>query len=146
MEKTAPPETARLNEANLSKEDLREHFKRVRRVTELLCAPLATEDYVVQPIEDVSPPKWHLAHTTWFFETMFLVRLKSGYQPFHPQYAFLFNSYYQSLGERWNRPQRGVLSRPTVAESTRYREAVDEAMDRSHRQVCPNESGKTCRS
>ena len=118
LQKTATSEIARLNEAQLSKDELTDHFKRVRRVTNVLCAPLATEDYVVQPIEDVSPPKWHLAHTTWFFETMFLVRFKSGYQPYHPQYAFLFNSYYQSLGERWNRPQRGVLSRPTVAEFT----------------------------
>jgi ergothioneine biosynthesis protein EgtB len=128
VQKTAMPSSARAYPIPVSRTGLLEYFKRVRRTTELLCAPLVTEDYVVQPIEDVSPPKWHLAHTTWFFETMFLVRSKPGYQPYHPQYAFLFNSYYQSLGERWNRPQRGVLSRPTVAEVYKYRGAVDEAM------------------
>jgi len=128
VQKSTLAETARLNDPGLSRTELTEHFKRVRDITELLCAPLTTEDYVVQPIEDVSPPKWHLAHTTWFFETMLLGRFKPGYRPFHPRYAFLFNSYYQSLGERWNRPQRGVLSRPTVAEVYKYREAVDESM------------------
>jgi ergothioneine biosynthesis protein EgtB len=128
VQQVTPPIAADLNGSRLDRSELAVHFKRVRRTTEVLCAPLATEDYVVQPIEDVSPPKWHLAHTTWFFETMFLQRLKSEYRPYHPQYAFLFNSYYQSLGERWNRPQRGVLSRPTVAEVYKYRAAVDESM------------------
>ncbi len=128
MEESVESASAPVNTLPAVRTELVEYFRRVRRITELLCAPLATEDYVVQPIEDVSPPKWHLAHTTWFFETMFLVRLKPGYQPYHPQYAFLFNSYYQSLGERWSRPQRGVLSRPTVADVYKYRAAVDEAM------------------
>lgn len=128
MQEVTPPIAVDLTGARLDRSELRDYFKRVRRTTEALCAPLQTEDYVVQPIEDVSPPKWHLAHTTWFFETMFLERLKTGYRSYHPQYAFLFNSYYQSLGERWNRPQRGVLSRPTVAEVYKYRAAVDESM------------------
>ncbi|HXK59305.1 MAG TPA: ergothioneine biosynthesis protein EgtB [Acidobacteriota bacterium] len=112
----------------LERAQLAEYFQRVRHSSEALCAPLATEDYVVQPITDVSPPKWHLAHTTWFFETMFLQHRKAGYKVYHPQYAFLFNSYYQSLGDRWNRPQRGVLSRPTVAEVYEYRAAIDKSM------------------
>lgn len=128
MQELTPPIVAELKSPRIERSELAEYFKRVRRTTEALCAPLQTEDYVVQPIEDVSPPKWHLAHTTWFFETMFLQRFKSEYQVYHPQYAFLFNSYYQSLGERWNRPQRGVLSRPTVAEVYKYRAAVDESM------------------
>ncbi|MFB3903805.1 MAG: ergothioneine biosynthesis protein EgtB [Acidobacteriota bacterium] len=128
MQKTAASDSASVNTLLATKAELVEYFRRVRHISELLCAPLATEDYVVQPIEDVSPPKWHLAHTTWFFETMFLVRLKPGYRPYHPQYAFLFNSYYQSLGERWSRPQRGVLSRPTVAEVYKYRAVVDDSM------------------
>ncbi len=128
MQQVTPPIAAELKGSHPDRSELAGYFKRVRRTTEALCAPLATEDYVVQPIADVSPPKWHLAHTTWFFETMFLQRLKSGYQAYHPQYAFLFNSYYHSLGERWNRPQRGVLSRPSVSEVYKYRLAVDESM------------------
>jgi ergothioneine biosynthesis protein EgtB len=128
VQKVTPQITAELNSTGLDRSELAEYFKRIRRTTERLCAPLETEDCVVQPIEDVSPPKWHLAHTTWFFETMFLQPFKSEYQPHHPQYAFLFNSYYHSLGDRWNRPQRGVLSRPTVSEVHRYRTAVDDSM------------------
>lgn len=129
MQKTLMPIAAPVNPLQATtKAGLVDYFKRVRRLTEALCSPLVTEDYIVQPIDDVSPPKWHLGHTTWFFETMFLVGLKPGYRPYHPQYAYLFNSYYHSLGERWNRPQRGVLSRPTVAEVYEYRRAIDEAM------------------
>jgi len=128
VQELTPPIAAERKDSRLDRPELAGYFKRIRRTTEALCAPLATEDYVVQPIADVSPPKWHLAHTTWFFETMFLERLKSDYRVYHPQYAFLFNSYYQSLGDRWNRPQRGVLSRPTVSEVYKYRAAVDQSM------------------
>jgi ergothioneine biosynthesis protein EgtB len=128
VQEATPTIAAQLNSSGLNRSELAEYFKRVRRTTEALCAPLATEDYVVQPIDDVSPPKWHLAHTTWFFETMFLERLKPDYRPYHPQYAFLFNSYYHSLGERWKRPERGVLSRPTVSEIYKYRAAIDQSM------------------
>jgi len=100
-------------------------FDRVRRCTEGLCEPLAVEDYVVQAMPDASPVKWHLAHTSWFFETFLLVPFLPGYRPFHPQFAFLFNSYYNAVGARWSRAQRGLLSRPTVAEVMLYRAHVD---------------------
>jgi ergothioneine biosynthesis protein EgtB len=103
-------------------------LRAARALTERLCAPLAVEDYGLQSMPDASPPKWHLAHTTWFFETFVLSAFADEYRPFHPQYGFLFNSYYQAVGERWPRPQRGLLSRPTVAEVHRYRAHVDEAL------------------
>ena len=104
------------------------YFLKVREASEEICQPLQTEDFVVQPIEDVSPPKWHLGHTSWFYEAMFLERSLSDYQPFHPQYGFLFNSYYRTLGERWDRPRRGVLSRPSVKEVYEYRGAITQRM------------------
>jgi ergothioneine biosynthesis protein EgtB len=108
--------------------DLAASYGEVRRQTEALCRPLATEDYVVQSMPDVSPPKWHLAHTTWFFETFLLRPYAAGYAVFHPQYDHLFNSYYQTVGSPYPRAQRGLLSRPTVEEIYRYRGYVDEAM------------------
>ena len=107
-----------------------EYYQRVRARTEEICQPLEIEDYVVQPIEDVSPPKWHLAHTTWFFETIVLPTFDSALEAFHPKYNFLFNSYYHTFGERWERPKRGALSRPTVKEIYDYRRTIDEKMDR----------------
>jgi ergothioneine biosynthesis protein EgtB len=112
----------------LAKNELIKYFRRVRNVSEEICQPLMIEDYVVQPIEDVSPPKWHLGHTSWFYEAMFLDRYVKNYKPFHPKYFFLFNSYYQSLGDRWERPKRGVLSRPTVKNVYEYRQAITERM------------------
>jgi ergothioneine biosynthesis protein EgtB len=105
-------------------------YQEVRRVTEALCAPLETEDYVVQPMPDASPAKWHLAHTSWFFETLVLKAEGAEDPSGSAQYAYLFNSYYNALGERIPRPERGFLSRPTVAEVYRYRAAVDERMRR----------------
>ncbi|MCC3159564.1 ergothioneine biosynthesis protein EgtB [Hymenobacter sp. 15J16-1T3B] len=105
-------------------------FAAVRAQTEALCRPLLPEDTVVQPVIDVSPPKWHLAHTTWFFETFMLQAHLPGYELFHPQYAYLFNSYYNSLGSRVNRADRGTLSRPALADVYRYRAYVDEHMQR----------------
>ena len=93
-----------------------------------ICAPLKTEDYVVQPIGDVSPPKWHLGHTTWFFETFLLKPHVEGYAEFDPDYNFVFNSYYESVGARVIRTDRGNLSRPSVDDIFRYRAHVDEAM------------------
>src|SRR6185312_2916939 len=98
----------------------------VRRMTERLCEPLEVEDYQLQSMPDCSPPKWHLAHTTWFFETFLLAPHLPGYRPFRPAFNFLFNSYYEAVGDRWPRPARGLLSRPTVAEVYAYRRAVDE--------------------
>jgi len=108
--------------------DVINYFMRVRKASEEICQPLQTEDFVVQPIDDVSPPKWHLGHTSWFYEAMFLQHYISDYKPFHPRYNFLFNSYYQTLGERWDRPRRGVLSRPSVSEVYEYRRVVTNRM------------------
>ena len=91
-------------------------FRAIRQQSEALCRPLLPEDTVVQPVIDVSPPKWHLAHTTWFWETFLLREYLPQYQVFHADYAFLFNSYYNSLGSRVNRADRGTLSRPALAE------------------------------
>lgn len=107
---------------------LQTRFVETRKQTETICAPLEVEDYVVQPIVDVSPPKWHLGHTTWFFETFLLQQFNSQYKPHHPLYNFLFNSYYESIGERVMRQKRGDLSRPTVKEVYAYRNAVTEEM------------------
>lgn len=108
--------------------DLRDRYQQVRQLSQFICQPLAIEDYVIQSMPDVSPPKWHLAHTTWFFETFLLCPYLPGYQVFHPQFGYLFNSYYEAVGNRHPRPQRGLLSRPTVAEIDRYRAYVDDAM------------------
>jgi ergothioneine biosynthesis protein EgtB len=114
--------------AALSTNTLTARFHTVRQQTEALCRPLLPEDTVVQPVIDVSPPKWHLAHTTWFFETFLLREYEPGYQVFHPDYAFLFNSYYNSLGSRVNRADRGTLSRPALDDVYAYRAYVDEHM------------------
>ncbi|HEY9661452.1 MAG TPA: ergothioneine biosynthesis protein EgtB [Allocoleopsis sp.] len=106
-----------------------ERYKRVRQQSEQICQPLVVEDYVIQTMPDVSPPKWHLAHTTWFFETFLLLPHLPSYEVFHPQYGYLFNSYYEAVGDRHPRPQRGLLSRPTVEEVYRYRAYVDAAME-----------------
>ncbi|MFC7668328.1 DinB family protein [Hymenobacter humi] len=103
-------------------------YQAVRAQSQALCAPLLPEDTVVQPMLDVSPPKWHLAHTTWFWETFLLKEYAPGYQLFHPDYAFLFNSYYNSLGSRVNRADRGTLSRPPLADVLGYRAHVDAAL------------------
>lgn len=105
------------------------HYRRVRQLSEALCKPLASEDYVIQTMPDVSPPKWHLAHTSWFFENFILAPRLKDYQPFHPAYGYLFNSYYETVGQFWPRPQRGLLSRPTVGEIYAYRQHVDTAME-----------------
>ena len=110
-----------------TKEWLR-RYQRVRQTTERLCEPLCTEDYVIQSMDDVSPPKWHLAHVTWFFEAFILVPFQPHYCPLDPVYDHLFNSYYETHGVPFPRPQRGTLSRPTVADVYRFRAHVDAAM------------------
>jgi ergothioneine biosynthesis protein EgtB len=107
---------------------LESRYLGVRRFTEELCAGLELEDYVVQSMDDVSPTKWHLAHTSWFFETFILQPYKPGYVPLNATYQFLFNSYYTQAGERHCRAQRGYISRPTVSEVYAYRAHVDEQM------------------
>lgn len=107
----------------------RRRFSRVRQDTISLAAPLSPEDQQIQSMPDASPTKWHLAHTTWFFETFILREYCEGYTPFDPAFAYLFNSYYEAVGERHPRPERGMLSRPSSDEVLRYRAHVDDAMD-----------------
>ena len=94
----------------------------------MLASPLSPEDQTVQSMPDASPTKWHLAHTTWFFETFLLRAHSTGYRVFHPAYEHLFNSYYNSIGDQFPRPQRGLISRPTSAEVLDYRHAIDAKM------------------
>ncbi len=109
-------------------QELLRFYTLVRSYTEKLCQPLVTEDFIPQPTIDVSPPKWNIAHTTWFFEEMILKKFVAGYHEFNSQFCFLFNSYYNSVGARAGRDQRGAFSRPTVAEVFQYRKHVDAAM------------------
>jgi len=104
------------------------NYERIRKASEFICAPLETEDYCTQTMPDVSPVKWHLAHTSWFFETFLLLPFANNYRCYNPAFDHLFNSYYLTHGQPFSRPARGMLSRPTVAEIYRYRAAVDEAM------------------
>ena len=108
--------------------ELLEFYDRVRSYTEQLCAPLEIEDYIPQPTVDVSPPKWNIAHTTWFFEEMILKKHADNYRVFDENFGFLFNSYYNTVGTRTRRDNRGDLSRPTVAQVFAYRKYVDEKM------------------
>jgi ergothioneine biosynthesis protein EgtB len=103
-------------------------YSGVRQFSEELTKPLETEDYVIQSMPDVSPTKWHLAHTSWFFETFVLSEINRNYRSPHPQFNFLFNSYYVQVGERHCRPKRGLISRPTVEEVVKYRRHVDQNM------------------
>ena len=104
-------------------------YRSVRRATERLCAPLSAEDAVVQSMPDASPAKWHLAHTTWFFETFVLEPFLAGYEPRDPSYRVLFNSYYNTVGPMHSRPERGMLTRPSLEEVLAYRRVVDEALE-----------------
>jgi ergothioneine biosynthesis protein EgtB len=107
---------------------LTERFYATRGVSRALARPLSAEDCAIQSMPDASPVKWHLAHTTWFFETFILVPHARAYRAFEPAYRALFNSYYNAIGERHPRPERGMLSRPSLQEVMAYREQVDEAM------------------
>ena len=108
---------------------LREQYGEVRAATTALAAPLSPEDQLVQSMPDASPTKWHLAHTTWFFETFVLSRFVRGYRPVDERYAYLFNSYYEAVGPRQPRPRRGDLTRPSLEEVHAYRDAIDERMN-----------------
>ena len=110
-------------------ERLLARFHQTRDFTNSLCAGLEPEDYVVQSMPDVSPTKWHLAHTTWFFETFILKKFSPGYLAEIPQYAYLFNSYYNAAGDMHRRDLRGLISRPTVREAQRYRASIDSHID-----------------
>lgn len=119
-------------ELNSNDTDLREkmidRYKTIRKFSEELTQPLYHEDMVIQSMPDVSPTKWHLAHTSWFFETFILREVSDEYKLLNPLYPYLFNSYYVQAGERWARPQRGLLSRPTVSEVLIYRKYIDDNM------------------
>lgn len=122
-------ETTLISNALSRKESLTVRFRKVRQRSVSICQPLSAEDYVVQPVEDVSPPKWHLGHTTWFFET-FILSKDHSYSVFNDRYNFVFNSYYESIGKRVIKTDRGNLSRPSVEDVYEYRSYVDENMER----------------
>ena len=103
-----------LKDASTAHAELDTRYAAIRQQSLRLCEPLEIEDFCVQPMEDASPPKWHLAHTTWFFETFLLKQRLPRYEPFHPEYETLFNSYYNGVGRPFPRARRGYLSRPTV--------------------------------
>ncbi len=111
-------------------EPLHRRYLRIREDTEHLARPLSAEDQGLQSMPDASPAKWHRAHTTWFFETFVLKEHAADYRPFDPRYNYLFNSYYEAVGPRHSRPQRGLLSRPTAEEISSYRRHVDQAVVR----------------
>src|SRR5579871_1356929 len=107
---------------------LLDQYRAVRKASEKICRPLQKEDYVVQPVVDVSPPKWHLGHITWFWEAFILIPHVAGYTPCNHDYNYVFNSYYETIGARVVRTDRGNLSRPSVDEIYSYRKHVDKAM------------------
>jgi ergothioneine biosynthesis protein EgtB len=112
----------------ISLEWLISQYRQVRRRSEEICLPLAIDDYQIQSIPEVSPPKWHLGHMSWFFETFLLRPFEPRYVLYHPDYHYVFNSYYETVGIFQPRAQRGVLSRPTVEQIYAYRQHVDEWM------------------
>ena len=107
---------------------LAQRYRDVRAISERIVQPLSPEDCMVQSMPDTSPTRWHLAHTTWFFET-FILASKPGFQVFNEHFKVLFNSYYNTVGDQFPRPQRGFISRPGLAEIVEYRRFVDERMD-----------------
>ena len=109
-------------------EDLKQRYSGVRALTELLASPLSPEDQCIQSMPDASPVKWHLGHTTWFFETMLLIPHARSYDVHNRGYHYLFNSYYESLGARQPRPERGLITRPSSDQVIQYRRHVDKAM------------------
>lgn len=115
--------------ADINRETLLADFRRVRGETAALIRHLTPEDMILQSMPDASPTRWHLAHTTWFFEEFVLKTCERGYEPFNERYGYFFNSYYESVGERWPRAQRGLLSRPGAKEILNYRAAVEERVE-----------------
>ncbi len=111
-----------------SRESILESYRATRQFSEELADPLEIEDYVIQSMPDVSPTKWHLAHTSWFFEEFVLTESDPTYKHLNPKYSYLFNSYYVLAGDRYYRPNRGLISRPTVEQTYAYRNHIDEAM------------------
>ena len=107
---------------------LSEHFLNIREHTITLSTPLSAEDSVIQPVDYVSPSKWHLAHTTWFFEEMVLKKFQEDYTVYNDKYSFLFNSYYNTIGDRSHRAERGHITRPTLEEVYNYRNYVEDVL------------------
>jgi ergothioneine biosynthesis protein EgtB len=131
----ATPRRSSFSESASLGEDLAEAFLAVRNETERRAAVLSAEDQLIQSMPDASPAKWHRAHTTWFFEQFLLGEHSAGYQPYHPDYAYLFNSYYVSAGPRHARHRRGDLTRPSAGEITAYRRHVDAAVVKFFREA-----------
>lgn len=125
MDPTSDPRSKRYHEARGSRS---EQYLSIRQTTRVLAAPLSAEDCAIQSMPDASPVKWHLAHTTWFFETFVLEPHQPGYRAFDPAYRVLFNSYYNAVGDKHPRPERGMLSRPALCDVLAYRQHVDSAM------------------
>lgn len=128
MAAVQPAATPSIATVDPAYEPLACRYTLIREASLAICSPLELEDYVVQSMPDASPAKWHLAHTSWFFEQFLLKPLLVGYQPFQAGFEFLFNSYYQAVGPMHQRPERGLLTRPTVKEVFAYREHVNEHM------------------
>lgn len=124
--KTAEKSTSKAGIERFDSEYLANRFTTVRDFSEYLAEPLETEDFVIQAMENTSPTKWHLAHTSWFFETFILEKAIDDYESMHPQYSYLFNSYYLQTGEPHKRSERGLISRPTVSEVFEYRTYINE--------------------
>lgn len=127
-QQTASPATPTVSKTGDRAESLVSRYRAVRRFSEQLCEPLETEDFVIQSMTEASPTRWHLAHTTWFFETFVLTKVVPSYKPFHSDFVYLFNSYYNAVGDQFPRSQRGLLSRPTVEQVFEYRRYVDDRM------------------
>ena len=125
------PQPANPTPANPACQQMAQRYVQVRAQTESLAAPLSEADCQVQSMPDASPTKWHLAHVTWFFETFVLERFEPGFQPFHPAFRVLFNSYYQAVGDQHPRPQRGLITRPDLNEIRAYRAQVDARVGRA---------------
>jgi ergothioneine biosynthesis protein EgtB len=126
MEEISSVEQQALSQIN--RDNLLARYETVRALSERICEPLAVDDCQLQSIVETSPPKWHLAHVSWFFETFLLDEFMSGYRPYHAQFAYLFNSYYYQVGSMHPRPRRGLLSRPTLEQVIDYRRHVDHWM------------------
>ena len=130
MLSTLPVDATPHPEAKLRVPDLHERLRSSRQLSLDLAAPLSDEDQTVQPMDDASPTKWHLAHTTWFYESFILKPNLPDYREFSPDFEYCFNSYYESKGERQPRGLRGLLTRPSAAQVRAYRAHVDEALTR----------------